>query len=560
MTSFLCGLVLLSASQVPPSGVKPMPPELLLVPESAAVVGHVKAAELYRHPSLKLYRTVFETSGKRALAQFDERVVPTPSNIERITLVLLPGEKSQEFNFANLIPVVILACKNPVDIEQLKKVYVDGGTAKQAGGQEYFLDRQKARALAVVGPTTVLFGIEIGVQTMLKNRRTPGVTAGELQPTLDACRDKPFVVSVNIRALPIPGEVFDNLPAEFRPATRMNRLLLSAELGTETNLKLHLPYADATVAIAAEKAWVKINDAGRNYLDAYRQTLTRGLIGDKTPIDLFSGAKFLEPVAMLAALNLLDDELARFPVERTNETLVVTLKVPPEGTQFVAAAALATTAALPAIQGLRNQAASAVAVNNLKQIGIAMHNYHDSNGRLPLPAIMSKKGKPLLSWRVAILPYIEQDNLYRKFKLDEPWDSEHNKPLGEVAIKTYTDPRSPLGTPPNHTFYKVFVGKQTVFDRFIGTKLQSIPDGTSNTLMVAAAGMSVPWSKPADIDYDPTADYTTIAKAFDDEFIFAMGDGSVRTVNLQKLIDPAKTLRRLIEKDDGQVFNIEERK
>ena len=60
-----------------------------------------------------------------------------------------------------------------------------------------------------------------------------------------------------------------------------------------------------------------------------------------------------------------------------------------------------------------------------------MHNYREAHGRFPAPAIQGKDGKPLLSWRVAILPYLEEDGLYQSFKLDEPWDSPHNKPLLE---------------------------------------------------------------------------------------------------------------------------------
>src|SRR5436305_5428399 len=63
--------------------------------------------------------------------------------------------------------------------------------------------------------------------------------------------------------------------------------------------------------------------------------------------------------------------------------------------------------------------------NNLKQIALAMHNYHSNNGRFPPAYRAGKGGKALLSWRVLILPYVEQEALYKEFRLDEPWDSEH---------------------------------------------------------------------------------------------------------------------------------------
>jgi RNA polymerase sigma factor (sigma-70 family) len=102
--------------------------------------------------------------------------------------------------------------------------------------------------------------------------------------------------------------------------------------------------------------------------------------------------------------------------------------------------------------------------SNLKQIGIALHNYHNDYDTLPAPAIYGKNGKPLLSWRVTLLPYIEQDNLYQQFNLDEPWDSEHNKKLLAKMPKTYVPPGVKTKEP-YLTYYQVFVGPGTVFLR-----------------------------------------------------------------------------------------------
>src|SRR4051794_27214810 len=72
----------------------------------------------------------------------------------------------------------------------------------------------------------------------------------------------------------------------------------------------------------------------------------------------------------------------------------------------------------------RVAAARQASVNNLKQIGLAFHNSHDTMGYFP-GGVYDASGKKVgLSWRVAILPFIEQGPLYMQFKLDEPWDSE----------------------------------------------------------------------------------------------------------------------------------------
>lgn len=102
--------------------------------------------------------------------------------------------------------------------------------------------------------------------------------------------------------------------------------------------------------------------------------------------------------------------------------------------------------------------------NNLKQIGLGIHNYLDTNGELPSNSC-GPDGKPLLSWRVHILPYIEQDNLYRQFRLDEPWDSPNNVRLLNRIPMTYDDR---LGkAPPGMTFYRGFSSPGAVFDRLL---------------------------------------------------------------------------------------------
>ncbi|HMF14410.1 MAG TPA: sigma-70 family RNA polymerase sigma factor, partial [Gemmataceae bacterium] len=100
--------------------------------------------------------------------------------------------------------------------------------------------------------------------------------------------------------------------------------------------------------------------------------------------------------------------------------------------------------------------------DNLKQIALAMHNWHDTYGTFPAAATYRKDGKPLLSWRVALLPFLEQDNLYKQFRLDEPWDSAHNKKLLARMPEIYLVPGQEAN---NATFYQVFVGPSTMFER-----------------------------------------------------------------------------------------------
>lgn len=192
---------------------------------------------------------------------------------------------------------------------------------------------------------------------------------------------------------------------------------------------------------------------------------------------------------------------------------------------------------LPAVQKVREAADRAQSHNNLKQIALAMQNYQAVNGGLfPAAAICDKNGKPLLSWRVAILPYIEQEHLYKQFKLDEPWDSPNNKRLLAQMPSIYKLPDDNTSTS-DVTPYQVFVGNGAAFDKKRGHSVRDFPDGMSNTiLIIEAPAHSVQWTKPDDIDFHPnipirrpigTGEWIHPGNS---GFSVAMADGSVHWV------------------------------
>jgi RNA polymerase sigma factor (sigma-70 family) len=191
--------------------------------------------------------------------------------------------------------------------------------------------------------------------------------------------------------------------------------------------------------------------------------------------------------------------------------------------------------------------------NNLKQIGLAMHSYHDVNKHFPPAAIYSKDGKPLLSWRVAILPWLEQDNLYKQFKLDEPWDSTHNKKLLAQMPVTFAPVRGKTNVPYG-TYYQVFTGKETVFDGKEGIRITQIPDGTSNTILAVEAEKAVPWTKPDDLAYAPGKALPKLGGLLGNGFHILWADGSVQFVR-QPVNE--QMLRWAITRNDAMVVDRE---
>ena len=189
--------------------------------------------------------------------------------------------------------------------------------------------------------------------------------------------------------------------------------------------------------------------------------------------------------------------------------------------------------------------------NNLKQIALAFHNHHDTFGQMPNNTY-TKDGNGLLSWRVLILPFIEQAELYKQFKLDEAWDSENNKPLIAKMPKLYAPIR--VKGKEGETFYRGFAGKGALFgpDNGKGLKLTGITDGTSNTAMVFEAGEATVWTKPDDLPFDVKKPLPKLGGLFDGLSNVAMCDGSVRRI--RKDADE-KELKKLIGHNDGEVID-----
>ena len=157
---------------------------------------------------------------------------------------------------------------------------------------------------------------------------------------------------------------------------------------------------------------------------------------------------------------------------------------------------------LPMIQQSRDAGQAIECMNNLRQIGVAMHNYKATLRSFPAAAITSKDGKPLLSWRVSILPYIEHEVLYDKFKLDEPWDSPTNKALIPLIPKTYVCPIGKLEN--GMTSYRLITqGKSAYKDgKPVSAGALTAEGGAAVVPLVVDAGdeHAVPWTAPETFD------------------------------------------------------------
>jgi prepilin-type processing-associated H-X9-DG protein len=210
----------------------------------------------------------------------------------------------------------------------------------------------------------------------------------------------------------------------------------------------------------------------------------------------------------------------------------------------------------------RESAIRSQCINNEKQIGLAIHNYIASHDAFPPAYTQDKAGKPLLSWRVMILPYIEQDALYKEFHLDEAWDSPHNKALIARMPPTYRCPSASGDlASQGKTRYLTSRGKSTIFPGNETVKLRDVTDGTSNTIMIVETGdaNAVVWTKPDDweVDREPNMAGVLTNHAGGDGTgsNFGFADGSVRF--LTERIKPA-TLRALLSRNGAEVISFDD--
>lgn len=191
--------------------------------------------------------------------------------------------------------------------------------------------------------------------------------------------------------------------------------------------------------------------------------------------------------------------------------------------------------------------------NNMKQVVLAMHIYHDNNKTLPPQAIRdAKTGQPLLSWRVAILPYIEEGALYKQIKLDEPWNSPHNIQFANKMPRAYAVPNRPND---GKTHLQVFVGNETCFKstKPYGMRMTDITDGSSNTILFVEAANSVNWMAPDDIPFNmgDAAIGNRVGNYWgNNTFQAAFADGTVRPI--QRTI-PWLNLQGFVTRNGGEV-------
>jgi hypothetical protein len=499
-----------------------------LVPDEAAGFATVRFGHWWNGPAGKKVR--------QQLASLDpDRMVEKtlgvpPADVERVTVVVLwPKEV-----------YAVVSTTKPVDQAKVRTNFLPTSTQKSEGGKTYWAATSGPLAVHFPGDRLFVVGFTPNALPEFFKKAVTG-KAGKTWEEARGLADKHLVVASVRHALKdflLMAGAEKEPPPEVRPYLALLEapaLTFTGDLGDDLNLSLRLKYPDAAKARQGEKAARQLLQEARRQLAREKSKVRSGQMGE----------------VVASTFNLFEALIRTVKVDR--KELVVRLGLETE-TSSLAGPVGQLVGAVEKVRGAANRTMSQ---NNLRQIALAMQNFHDTFRGLPLPAAGPNPfdGKPLLSWRVHLLPFLEQVELYKKFHLNEPWNSEHNKKLLPLMPKVYEPVGGVKTKEPYSTFYQVFTGPQTPF---FGTRrfgFANFTDGTSNTFLVVEAKEAVPWTKPDDLPYQPDKPLPKLGGLFPEGFNAALADASVRWIPRRT---SEKTIRAAITPQGGETIQWDE--
>ncbi len=541
----LAAAALLPAAQPPGDGppAPAVPKALAAVPPNGFLVLSVDVAKLWDDPTLKSMQEWF--AGQKE-ATLEPLLGVAPADLARVTVYLpdLGGARDPA-------PVVLVTTRRTYNearvIKHLTGDKLDDQRRVDRGGNVLRLAPGGPFGAVVLGDEKTLILLPDGTRD---EGRSAAVLAGQLlarqadgalTPALAAAGTSTVSAGLDMRQL---GRLFGQegvgFPA-YASALRATGATLTADLeagGVKTRLVLTYPTA-ADARRAGPVVEEGLADLAASAAAEAKREAGRGEHGVLPGAILSAGAELFKSAK----------------VEVKDATVVATGDKP--GGEVIAK----LVAALP-----RQVAAArrnAEAQNNLKQILLGLHNAHDTYGFFP--GDVGSDRKTAWSWRVQILPFIEQDQLFRQLDLQLPWDNPRNKAVLEKAEmpKVFEIPGRPAAK--GHTYWRSFSlpkktqpvgGHPWLIEGQRGPAIASITDGTSNTFAVVEAGEAVLWYAPDVLAYDGKRPLPQLGEKDGPGFLAGLADGSVRFVRAKT--DEA-ALRAAITRDGGEVSALPDR-
>lgn len=521
-----------------PAAAEPtaLPTGLQYVPTDAALFAHVEFAPLWKSPLGDAFRKLKVPVLDRTLKGLTTLYGLSLDDIATATIYLPALKEPQDMQRLGLILTTAKAYDRKIVITALEgSPGTKGGkfenkdnilrvTPKGNSGPSLYADLSDDRRL--------VFGLGLKDDPKADPKRADGPHS----PLLKQAAGATLLAGVN----------FANLPDEIRRDEQnfppQMRAFLPIAKAETVSLVGKLSGKELTLSVAVRSQTKQLAGEVEKSLDILRGLANIGL--DEGEKEIKAAAKNGEDLkALLPLLKATREVVKAARVDVDDRITTATLTVPTD---------LPFGPFVELLAGGGGPGSSAENTNNLKQLGLSIHNYHDANNALCPSYLVDKKGKPTLSWRVMMLPYLEQNDLFKKFKLDEPWDSEHNLKV----LKDHPMPKVFLmpgdKEEDKKTRYRVFTGNGAGWEPTGRLRFPAdFPDGTSNTIAIVTAETAVPWTKPDELEFDPEKKLAPLLHFKGDKCMVSMFDGSVRA--LKKTISE-QTLKHAIMRADGMVL------
>jgi len=553
MIRILLGMLVVIWAMAPNAGAQTPASELGRIPSKALGVVHLRVGTLYKGEAFRGLREFLALAGPEAMRTLQERFQITPLQIDRATLVVLPPSMEQEHSALGIPFPFAIMVSTLVDIpsENLPERLGIGKLKKLDGPYPLWEEEQTRHSFALPGPRLAILGSRSAVTALCKAK--DGAAPG---PFADLANHD---LGVLVQMKMIPAEMVAAIPPPFSDLIKFDTLRMNMDMGKEMVMGAVAQYDSEKEAQVSEDILKGLANRAIGELEKSRQEMLNNLEqpGQNRPALFSQMPEALAAFYGLATMNDYISQLKNPPLKRNGNKIEGEIRQKLNGQlATVSTASIGIGLLLPAVQKVRQAATRTQGVNNLKQLGLAFHNYESAYSNFPGNITDKKTGKALLSWRVAILPFIEQDNLYRQFKLDEPWDSEHNLKIAKIAIKLYTPPGQQVQQDSQGncmTPYQGLAGPSGLLEPGKKIRLANITDGTSNTILLVEAKNMVIWTKPDDVPFDPKAGFAEPEKVFGglspNGFNSLFADGSVRFISNK--IDQ-KILKALFTRNGGE--------
>jgi hypothetical protein len=537
-----------------PAPAADLPSELALVPGDAAGFVSVDVPGILKSPIGEEARFALGALKPAEIAAFAKKFPVDPTTIERVVILFPTGptvlEPNPELHPTAFSALVVVGCSKPFDRAALAKGIFPAGRPKGYRGRSYQFDEDAwSGVLALPGDRAFVVGAEDALVWLI-DRLEKGDVPGPLAPARAEAVRHTLFAAIHPAAVVAPAAV----PADLRPLVDAQRACLAIDLDKTLKVGLELHYANAETATAGATALKAAIGLARDQLQKAEGFLKN--VADK-PAPAGGGvaaSEFPERFAALVgvgAVRRFDEALKALPVEHQGTTVRTAFEAPVPN---VASAVVLAVFGISTLGTKANQtfqyvgeaikppgsASPSPQEVRLKKLAAAFKAYHAEHGHYPPAALTGKDGAPLLSWRVALLPYLGEKELYARFRFDEPWDSLHNKKLiakmPDAFNKVFVWPQNY-----GRTNAQVVTGPGTLFDGPTGRK----GPGGAQTILALESGEngSVWWTKPADAAYAPGKPPPVFGGSDWGSCWVVFADGTVKRLTKK---DDAKTLPELL--------------